>query len=1047
MDILYSPSGIGALSSTAMAEVARRSESLRTTTSFQRMLELEKKYKAASDETHDRSRERAPERARETEDETEAGTPVEPVHKQVKFLAPDEDEEDMSDQSSICQSPSWEGYGMRKKEKKKEAERRKKEKEQAEKEAKAEAKAAKKRFAARLSKAAPPATTHRDSTIAGLTNAERSMSDPMLISKHLAPESRLTSPRQEFERAASTNDLQRARPHRPTTAEIVVDPVYSERRLMGGSKLELETSAMSPSDVQARYPPSLPYHSLRDDSLDQRQYPGSPREAFPPSASRSSTLRYLPGHGRSNSLQQGTANHSQDSQLPTDRGRSRDGYVSRQRALSTERAMAVLSDEQLVGNISLHSSSTRSSSRSAHHRETPLALDAKAVAKKLASQRTTPAVKDNRATKNTKANGQTDYFNFMEHAYSPDAFGALASVGGIPLSLRKQDSARVTPQVEQSHVAAEAASVRGESQKHASLAQERPSTSQSSIGSKDPSSTGSIASSNRKKGRSFKDYLNMSKGSASSTTSTKTAMTPYLKLRSRMSSHSSTRREKDTPLARPESSQTTAAMSSSTSSKVTPEYNSGMVQDVSAQPSSSNSVKTTEAEAHTGSRVSEGSSTSSAYEDGSPLPSPVTTPDTSRPQSSRGIPLTSFECSRASDTSNIPRLSDSETLDKADMLEEDRWSRTALPLDIDCDVGGLDEDFSDATPMPQVQMEVEPLKPRRRETADYQAETQETVVSIPPRSRKRDQGSNRSERMSNQQGLGSQQRQGLGTENSEIMSERGVMHTDITGRGETKAEKAQHRQSNKPRSQEHESHQQSEQTRERNNGHEAGSRQRPAGPSSEPLERGHDHILSSMSSTGTRSQTVTSPESPLLAGFSRNAHMTGSPEPDPIQIPARMPLAPGPPPSASSVASAPPQTRPVLATPVSILKQPTRSMSEPVQTGPATASSRAQVLSALPKHMQLQAGISARPPATGPESRVPPIAKMLVKCCNCEFYHDMPSKIYECMAKPDGIIEDKVLGISGAITTMVKCPWCGHNMSTRCCAGYAAVVYLKEKLH
>lgn len=83
-------------------------------------------------------------------------------------------------------------------------------------------------------------------------------------------------------------------------------------------------------------------------------------------------------------------------------------------------------------------------------------------------------------------------------------------------------------------------------------------------------------------------------------------------------------------------------------------------------------------------------------------------------------------------------------------------------------------------------------------------------------------------------------------------------------------------------------------------------------------------------------------------------------------------------------------------------------------------------------------------PANG---KVEPVAKMLVECCNCKFLHDMPSKVYECMANPDGMVEDVRLGVSGAISTTVKCPWCSHGMTTRCCAGYAAVIYLKEKLH
>lgn len=84
---------------------------------------------------------------------------------------------------------------------------------------------------------------------------------------------------------------------------------------------------------------------------------------------------------------------------------------------------------------------------------------------------------------------------------------------------------------------------------------------------------------------------------------------------------------------------------------------------------------------------------------------------------------------------------------------------------------------------------------------------------------------------------------------------------------------------------------------------------------------------------------------------------------------------------------------------------------------------------------------------TAQGGRAEPIAKMLVECCGCKFFHDMPSKVYECMAKPDSIVEDKRLGVSAAVTTMVRCPWCGHGMSTQCCSGYAAVLFLKEKLH
>ncbi|KAK2014982.1 hypothetical protein LZ32DRAFT_555471 [Colletotrichum eremochloae] len=98
---------------------------------------------------------------------------------------------------------------------------------------------------------------------------------------------------------------------------------------------------------------------------------------------------------------------------------------------------------------------------------------------------------------------------------------------------------------------------------------------------------------------------------------------------------------------------------------------------------------------------------------------------------------------------------------------------------------------------------------------------------------------------------------------------------------------------------------------------------------------------------------------------------------------------------------------------------------------------------AAPSRSNRASRASILPPNGAPE----PVAKMLVECCGCKFLHDLPSKVYECMANPDGKVEDRKLGVSGIITTTVKCPWCSHGMTTRCCAGYAAVIYLKEKLH
>ncbi|KAI1261374.1 hypothetical protein F5Y18DRAFT_202859 [Xylariaceae sp. FL1019] len=109
---------------------------------------------------------------------------------------------------------------------------------------------------------------------------------------------------------------------------------------------------------------------------------------------------------------------------------------------------------------------------------------------------------------------------------------------------------------------------------------------------------------------------------------------------------------------------------------------------------------------------------------------------------------------------------------------------------------------------------------------------------------------------------------------------------------------------------------------------------------------------------------------------------------------------------------------------------------------PPTSSSRA-----LRPHFPQKNSSTSTKSSVSSNGRADPLAKMLVECCNCHFFHDMPSRVYECMAKPDSVVEDKTLGVSAAITTTVRCPWCAHGMTTQCCAGYAAVVYLKEKLH
>ncbi|VUC20783.1 unnamed protein product [Clonostachys rosea] len=77
-----------------------------------------------------------------------------------------------------------------------------------------------------------------------------------------------------------------------------------------------------------------------------------------------------------------------------------------------------------------------------------------------------------------------------------------------------------------------------------------------------------------------------------------------------------------------------------------------------------------------------------------------------------------------------------------------------------------------------------------------------------------------------------------------------------------------------------------------------------------------------------------------------------------------------------------------------------------------------------------------------------PVAKMLVQCCGCKCYHDMPSNLYAAMNDPEAVMDLKdYTEFAGSISMSIKCPWCKHDMNTKCCAGYAAILHVQERLH
>ncbi|KAH8899445.1 hypothetical protein GQ53DRAFT_816583 [Thozetella sp. PMI_491] len=1137
---------------------------------------------------------------------------VEPLHKQVKFLAPDED--DVSDQSSICQSPSWEGYGQKKREKKLEAERKKKEKEQQDR----EARAAKRRLAARLSKPPPPARQSSSQPNAPFTSTERAKSDPLLISRQLASQEAFI----QSSGARSTS----------TPNNAAVPGISDDTEFIGDQQMDQETQAAI-EDAIAEQSQAMAgmagmarpqMRKSRSMALGDSAAPASTskdnrqsRDVHPPSASRTPMLRHASAiaHGRSNSLLSGASkifrakersqsqqrmahgNGSQES-LQTmssgvERGRRTNSYVQNQREQSNDQAMNGL----VNGLAPRPSMPSRGSSHQGLSRRTSLAADATSVAKKLASLK--PGSGSNR---HGRSHSTTDYFTFLEQPYSPPALELLSPVGSLPASMReKAANLREDSAAEESQPAEETPEP---TERPASPPREFPVGRQflfpttslqpvfwSASSSKAPS-IASTSSAPSRKSRSFKDaFASLSihhRGSMPPTPhEAPRPKSPTFHFRTRMSTsshgHPNTDQITSAPMAL--SPPLTTLQLPPKAARILGEYNDAAAPPVQAGTSGDAPIKTTTIQTQPNSRVSEGSSSSSAYDDASPLPSPATTPDTSRPQSSKGAPAATVfvsepetdlgtaqddektvrespDSSGGPTRTGTPRQEASKPRDSKEMSEEDRWSRTALPLDLDIDaqsfvtslsnldnLDSIDEELSKVRAMatsPRAEIlaahaarvealekeSQDPLAPLEKSPGPSKALSDPNLhkasevateagltfglspeAMIPPRSKKRDQANWRpstaptdsqakdtkdsSEKLQPKAELKSfseLQAQEQERKSKQVMQEVKLGRSRETTRslGKTQSTEAL----NPAKGEAHKPKRQQKKDRLREGVQEdpsdahldeeqwvavdemadaVVSPQLKRTATSNSVETTSSSVYSTRSSisgapvASSERRVSSAPDSPKST--SSFEEISASPLPNPPSYNAALPpptqaapevsshprsapmSQPGkgaiklPPGSASSppTPAATSSSRPAGNGPVSILKQTSRSQSPPPAS--QNGNHRGHVLSALPKHMQLQAGMSSRAPATVAEQRVAPIAKMFVECCSCKFYHDMPSKLYECMAKPDGVVEDKLLGISGAITTMVKCPWCAHNMTTQCCAGYAAVVYLKERMH
>ena len=1158
--------------------------------------------------------------------------PLEPLPKQVKFLAPDDDDDDhdgdsQSEQSSICHSPSWEGYGQKKKEKKLEAERRRKEKERQER----EARAGKKRFAGRLSKAPPRPSANQANAL--FTNAELSRSDPLLMSRRLAAADPFSRSAADIERDTEFDETT-PRAGSPVNDYVILDS--NDRNFVGGVKLEHERQSALQNALAQRSLAQDPSFSGSQHGVKPRQAPSAPvpsvvkdvkqpRDSCPPSASRTPLLRQVSttAHIRSNSLlngankmfrgrersnsQQGLshANNSQESlqtvSSNSDRGRQQDGYVRRHRDQSKDRAMAGLVDDHLSNGVAPNAASAKNASRPVPSRRPSLTLEAKSIAMRLTGMRPSTESRDSEKG-HTRSQSSVDYFTFAEQPHSAPELEALSPIESISASTKDKVGSEEPTRAEVLKAEPAGSDAPPAARPRETIRMEYifPTTSLQPVSVRVlPSKTPSIASTSSvtsRKARSFKEAalaaLSIHKGSLPPTPlDTPMPKSPTFGMRGRRNtgSHATTSAAhiSSAPLAL--SPPLATLQLPSKAARVLGEFNQPASQP--GQPAS-NTAKTTGIQPLSGSRVSEGSSSSSAYDDASPPLSPATTPNTSRPQSAKGLPAAPEEIhkdalsspavqddektvreaphsSRSSTRTGTPHIKGSDSRPSSEMTEEEEWSRTALPLDLDFDAQSFVTSFSNLDHVDSIDEELARVRqlassPRAellaaqvaKLTKEAQEKTKMTVGTpdkvqslskalsnpdlqkeaetsaavdlglgtnsefpIPPRSKKRELAAAKrpstsptdaqtgereealTEKAPKQPTLKTfrefelkQQERNSRPKRSELKLERSrettrrqsrVSEPPSSPKDDTHKPKRQHRKEQLRDVAREDESKASRMKRppaevESDNDATVGFLNRPSTSSSVASTSSsvYSNRLTSASalSTGITDRKVSSapastaaspksaafppdvasarrPKSPSLNGVlhaplsetqevtSHPRSMAGSQGAEQTANTASKPN----PSSSSATPAAPPSSRVNGTVPVSILKQTQRPQSPPPsQAGP---SQRGPTLSAIPKHMQIQAGIQSRNPMAVAEQRVTPIAKMFVECCNCKFYHDMPSKLYECMAKPDAVVEDKLLGISGAITTMVKCPWCQHNMTTQCCAGYAAVVYLKERMH
>ena len=164
------------------------------------------------------------------------------------------------------------------------------------------------------------------------------------------------------------------------------------------------------------------------------------------------------------------------------------------------------------------------------------------------------------------------------------------------------------------------------------------------------------------------------------------------------------------------------------------------------------------------------------------------------------------------------------------------------------------------------------------------------------------------------------------------------------------------------------------------------------------------------------------------------AHPAGPPHPLRPSISGDFPLPAGTPVTAIPIA---PRGR--AKTRESGLRYEVRGETSPVtvESNKEAAGSMTSLISKgkspAPQHHRNPSSPSvSRPGSSGTGSGPKPLGKLFVVCCNCEYWHDLPSQMYYEMHE---------MGCS------VNCVYCLHKMEVKCCSGYSCAVYVLEKHH